>query len=341
MKFNKSKHIGGGKNTQTKRIEWVDVARGIAFLMVLYSHQKYCNDTIMRFFSPIFLTMFFFVSGYLFKSGSRFLEMLEQKIRTLFIPFLIFGLMNIIITHIITLKDDVTPFGEQIINMLSQNGKDNSIWFLPSLFCYSIIFWVVEKNCNSCKSLCIAAFILFLLNWVLKEICSMPYLYYHIDSSLYACSYMALGRAYRLNEKNFDNKISIRVLVTALLLYFLVVFCVPYKISFTGSKLLIDSICVVLTGLCLCIGLSKLCRNRLLMFVGSNSLLYFCLHGKVYAILTALLERFVSQDILITPLLYSFCGFAITIISAIILVIPVWVINRWFSFTTGKGYRLW
>lgn len=59
--------------------------------MVIYSHLDYCDSQIMRFFSPVYLTMFFFVSGYLFKEDCSFNKVFEQRTRTIFLPFLIMG----------------------------------------------------------------------------------------------------------------------------------------------------------------------------------------------------------------------------------------------------------
>ena len=74
-----------------RRLNWIDVSRGIAFLMVIYSHLEYKNDFLMHFFSPVFLTTFFFVSGYLYKEGRSFKQVLEQRTRTLLLPFLLLG----------------------------------------------------------------------------------------------------------------------------------------------------------------------------------------------------------------------------------------------------------
>ena len=69
------------------RLKWLDISRGLAFLMVIYSHLEYKENMIMRYFSPMFLTMFFFVSGYLFKEKCSFQKVLEQRTRTLLLLF--------------------------------------------------------------------------------------------------------------------------------------------------------------------------------------------------------------------------------------------------------------
>mgnify|MGYP007112703159 CR=1 FL=1 len=48
----------------TKRIEWLDMARGICMLFVMISHLEICPIIYKIVFGPVFLSMFFFISGY-------------------------------------------------------------------------------------------------------------------------------------------------------------------------------------------------------------------------------------------------------------------------------------
>ena len=62
------------------RLNWIDVSRGIAMLMVIYSHLFYCSNIVMNYLSPIFLTAFFFISGYLQKDNYNFIHCCPEKI---------------------------------------------------------------------------------------------------------------------------------------------------------------------------------------------------------------------------------------------------------------------
>lgn len=135
------------------RITWVDSARGIAFFMVIYRHSTFCVPDLMRYFSPIFLTTFFFVSGYLHKSNIPFFSFLEHRIRTLFIPFLIYGTMMISIRYIFTFKEELIPFSVAIKGLIVQNDQGSFIWFIPSLFVYSVAFYWIERIFKSTNAL--------------------------------------------------------------------------------------------------------------------------------------------------------------------------------------------
>ena len=50
-----------------KRIEWIDQLRGILFLFVIICHSRLAPPFLKHLYELIFLTGFFFLSGYLYK----------------------------------------------------------------------------------------------------------------------------------------------------------------------------------------------------------------------------------------------------------------------------------
>lgn len=108
-----SENIASGK----KRINWLDISRGLAFLMVIYSHLEFCNDSVMRYFSPVYLTTFFFVSGYLFKENCSFSKVFEQRTRTLLLPFLALGMIMIGMNQVLSFHEHI-PFWDRVKGLL-------------------------------------------------------------------------------------------------------------------------------------------------------------------------------------------------------------------------------
>ena len=67
-----------------KRIEWLDIAKGIGIFLVVYAHARApYNSYIYNFHMPFF----FLISGILYKSGGDVKTYILKKVKTLYIPF--------------------------------------------------------------------------------------------------------------------------------------------------------------------------------------------------------------------------------------------------------------
>lgn len=92
-----------------ERIKWVDIARGIGILMVVYWHSlkgvynyigfnKAVYDIQIDFFDSFCMAAFFMISGFFVR---RWLERtpkvaIMQKIQLLFIPYLIWSFIQVV-----------------------------------------------------------------------------------------------------------------------------------------------------------------------------------------------------------------------------------------------------
>lgn len=123
-----------------EREEWVDIARGIAILLVILGHMGVARTFIYAFHMPVF----FFISGYLYrKRDGRSLIRYEWK--KIILPYLIWGFGLSIAMYGITLfgiakeREEFSNLRKQIINVL--NGGDlyhiinaaPALWFLVAL----------------------------------------------------------------------------------------------------------------------------------------------------------------------------------------------------------------
>lgn len=95
--------------------------------MVIYSHLEYCNPTVMRYLSPVFLTTFFFVSGYLFKENCSFKKVLEQRTRTLLLPFLLSGMVMIAMGQVLTFNERVPMLDEIEGLVFTERQEPNTV----------------------------------------------------------------------------------------------------------------------------------------------------------------------------------------------------------------------
>lgn len=112
---------------QTKRIEALDVAKGIGIILVMIGHMtsSYLYNWIYSFHIPLF----FILSGICFKNTkyTSFLAFARQRIKTLAIPTLTLYLIILSIEKIIGLK------GYDLLQQLKGVHPDY-LWFLITLF---------------------------------------------------------------------------------------------------------------------------------------------------------------------------------------------------------------
>ena len=83
-----------GDDIIKKRIEWIDVFKGFAIIMVVYGHILF-NNKIVNLLYTIHLPMFMFISGYLFKKENINVNV-KRKAKKIIIPYLFFSIIELI-----------------------------------------------------------------------------------------------------------------------------------------------------------------------------------------------------------------------------------------------------
>lgn len=125
----------------SKRIVWVDVVKYICILMVMLSHLEARTDVWSAFYTPFFLSAFFFVSGYVYRPKDSFNRFLYKKFRQLFVPWLVFSVFNILLSQTLSFNEHTGLLPELTWNFLQIRGKGDGIWFVAALFVAFIPFY--------------------------------------------------------------------------------------------------------------------------------------------------------------------------------------------------------
>ncbi len=326
------------------RLHWVDVSRGIAFLMVIYSHLEYRNDFLMHFFTPVFLTTFFFVSGYLFKENAGFKSVFEQRTRTLLLPLLILGMIMITLSQIVTFNEP-EPFLHKVKGLLYQTEGGNSVlWFVAALYVHSLLFYWLMHWSKTVKRLLAVSLLLFVANVAYSIWLGAPRMPWHVTSAGFGCFYMGMGKVYKQYERQIDAVVSKKVLSFVLVSYILVLCFYDVPISYGGSRYVIDSLLLTSAGLLICVYVSKLVlhSNRLLLFTGANTLFYFAFHGKVYSFLQTVTARCLTASGIGHTFISDFgLGILITFADALILIPFAMLVNKYVPQILGKGFKIY
>ena len=151
-----------GNNSFTKRIEWIDIAKGIGILAVLIGHAFSSIQPITHSFN---VPLFFVMAGYTIKNIEKgdLLKATIKDFRRLIVPC--------ILTRIIIMFGDCIIYKHAFLDELLQMmlalawGNHNGtlfgivmptigrIWFLPALFWTKLFYRLLMFSCNEGKRL--------------------------------------------------------------------------------------------------------------------------------------------------------------------------------------------
>ena len=191
----------------TPEIGFVNNAKTIGIALVAFGHLAAPTNALL-FLNSFHMPLFFFLSGYLLSRSTCDLKSFaKRKAQTLLIPYLFFAIVSFLFWYfaaqkLIERESGVNPF-KYLFGILSAIpskeylGFNIPIWFLPSLFCTEMIFFIYQKYVGRYTFLfCV---FLFLAGVIVKLYAGFR-LPYGLDVSLFSVLFLYSG--YRLRKKN-------------------------------------------------------------------------------------------------------------------------------------------
>lgn len=175
--------------THQKRIEWIDQTRGILFLFVILCHSKIATDWMKNIYEPIFLTGFFFLSGYLYKK-KKIAVQLHNIFNRLFIPTLIYSILWGVIESLLT-----QSLNQGINTAISTAAGGDYIWFIPCLMLVEIYYTLV--NYISKKYANIALILISLISFYIITNLQLNRGFWSWDVASYAIGFFSLGNIFK------------------------------------------------------------------------------------------------------------------------------------------------
>jgi polysaccharide biosynthesis protein PslL len=234
----------------SKRIEYLDIAKGIGILLVVLGHNDFevISLFVQRLIYSFHMPLFFFLSGYFLNTAVPFFEFFKKRFNALLKPFF-FTIFLIYFTSVSFEKMGFNTAIQRTVKSLYGSGHYLDwvqLWFLPHLFAvslYAFLFiMLVSKLRNRwitwgilLATLAIAVpflniFYPFPLSILGKdyELWGLPF---SIDLVLVTGFFFILGYEVRqvTTEKTFDNGLILAVTGGIVLLLNLLF---PYEIDF-------------------------------------------------------------------------------------------------------------
>ncbi|MGG3307313.1 acyltransferase family protein [Paenibacillus lautus] len=322
-----------------KRIDWIDVLKGLAIILVVLGHSPalHVRTYIFSFHMPLF----FFISGYLFSiiKYDNMFQFIKRKSLTILVPYVAFALISIVSLSVLhdanlTIKEYAFDFINSTRNQIPFN---EALWFLTALFVIEVVYYLglrFIKNKYILLFICIA--ISFTVYFFKNGMAEPPSLPWSLDQAFYYLIFFSIGntfRDFRIDKSVLNFIISIGI---ALNILFLI------KPQFIGSAInlipnsiysFFASTLVAIIGIVAFIGISKVfADSKKLQLIGENSLIIFALHLPLAFVIVDKLVIMLNLNL--QP--NNFGGIMYSLLTLVILSPVVYVINRYTPFIVGR-----
>lgn len=279
-----------------KRIDWIDIAKGICIFAVIVGHKGFQNAGFLYSFH---LTVFFILAGYTTKIQQLTGELLKKWFRQLMKPFFftcaaVLGmeLVNqvIIARHASTaavtdliatsLKRFFFAAGStSVFGSIDMGRFIGAIWFLPAMFFARIVLQLILNYVNDNKFRIISAVAVAAVAVAVSNVIWFPF---SILSGIFAVPFMLVG--YLSKEKQIIEKLKWWHYVLLAGLFVLGTVAGYSQRFYFVTCTMEDAFLTPLLGLAssfVIIGISQLLARfpmGILKYFGRNSLIVLCVH---------------------------------------------------------------
>lgn len=222
-----------------------------------------------------------------------------------------------------------------------QYGKHQTLWFIASLYVYSLLFYWVDKVCKNHSLLLAGCILLIIAGQLVVFVLRCPMLPLKMNYSFWAIAIMGFGKLYKAYEDRIDAIfMSWKLAIATFLLFVYLIHETGVSINYFGNANWFLAVVIPFTGLHWMLYLSKhiIVNVKPLLFIGANSLVYFALHRQVLNAVEGVAKK-VMAAFSLEPSLFS--NLSEVVVIAALIVVPVWLINKYIPQVTGKGWKLW
>ncbi len=302
---------------QNARISWIDVARGLAILFVIYGHGLAANSPRFLIYS-FHMPLFFFLSGYVFhsrKNGSFFAS-LKKDFRRIMIPYFIFAAISYSLWLSNVPPDNRTAelLSKQAYGILYGNGNNGYLainivlWFLPTLFVTRTIFYHIAKLQNK-KNILFSLALISIIGYTISVALPKTKLPWGVEAALNAVVFFGLGFLSRELPEKLVSYFKTHMTRSLLLLIIIFLLSAGINYAFIGAQVDIrlnrlgDYFLfygAALSAITLLILASiKIQSNRVLEILGKNTMPLFVFHLIVFSYISRFLMLFISSETII------------------------------------------
>ena len=133
----------------TKRISYIDMAKGIGIILVVLGHTPFLSESFSTWIYSFHMPLFFIISGVILShtdaSKYSFGTFVKKKAKTILIPYFTFSILTILLNAILDRATFSSEIQDALITTFCLNGL-SVLWFLPALFFGEVLFLFIKKH---------------------------------------------------------------------------------------------------------------------------------------------------------------------------------------------------
>ncbi len=185
--------------TYTNRIEYIDLIRALGIVFMIMGHIPFGNsqEGFDKWIHAFHMPLFFIVSGYFYKKKT-FSKVLTSRVKSLIIPYFVFGILHTILSFTINRKIDI----RSIYILFYENTADSGVaiagalWFLTAMFFADIIYNIIDNFKGAWKhiSVCLVTVAGMMFTFLLPF--RLPF---GLDAAMIGLGLIHIGRVLRDN----------------------------------------------------------------------------------------------------------------------------------------------
>ena len=176
-----------------KRIEYIDLAKGICILLVVSMHVAPDIGGGYGFLTCLRMPLYYCLSGMFFKQYGGFNSFLIKKTDKLLLPFLAWYLIGYLVYYIRVFAIGEPEHIFRITDLFTEPEFYNgSLWFLLSLFWCNLLFYPITKISDKAGVQAVIVFLLASIGWIWSYADLHNFLY--IGTTLTCLPFFFIGR---------------------------------------------------------------------------------------------------------------------------------------------------
>lgn len=280
----------------------LSVAKGICIMLMVIGHSG-CPQFIRHFIYMFHMPFFFMAAGYFMKpqeSLHSYLNFSLKRVKKLYVPYLLCGFSLLIFHNLFysigflsdtySFKDFFWHASHMVFQMEKHEELFGAGWFFKDLLLSSVIVSAVislSKRRLDRSILCVYILIFVSVSFICRRVGAfIPYLEMDLSRLLFDCTFILTGILLRYLKIDYAKK-SILLISLILLMAFSCVVSKDIEILKYSACDQLPYFVGALSGilLILCVSYS-LKSNRLLAYMGDNTIIILSLHFLVFKFVT-------------------------------------------------------